>query len=227
MPARRTCFPKKLSLSCGPATNPREFSCTTTGEAMPSGNFIPNIAYSWTAAQTSTVTTCCASLRPQCSSGPAGETFLTAGRWRRYLYPLPAPCPKPSSSTPSGMLHSSTLRPLSWSAPTRRRKFRPFPEADPQSGKKVKKCSPEPSESAKLGRTTRSNANQGWQFLAETLRSLNMTDSAKILWRNEEGQDIAEYAVMLAVILVIVIGTVRLIGGNANNVFSSVASSIK
>jgi Flp pilus assembly pilin Flp len=67
---------------------------------------------------------------------------------------------------------------------------------------------------------------RGWQFLAETLRSLNMTDSAKILWRNEEGQDIAEYAVMLAVILVIVIGTVRLIGGNANNVFSSVASQI-
>ena len=54
-----------------------------------------------------------------------------------------------------------------------------------------------------------------------------MTDFAKFLWRNEEGQDIAEYAVMLAVILVLVIGTVRLIGGNANNVFSSVASSIK
>jgi Flp pilus assembly pilin Flp len=54
-----------------------------------------------------------------------------------------------------------------------------------------------------------------------------MTDLAKLLWRNEEGQDIAEYAVMLAVILVIVIGTVRLIGSNANNVFSSVASSIQ
>src|ERR1035441_2259140 len=40
------------------------------------------------------------------------------------------------------------------------------------------------------------------------------------LWRDEEGQDIAEYAVMLAVILVIVIGTVRLIGSNANTVFS-------
>ncbi|MBI3646396.1 MAG: Flp family type IVb pilin [Acidobacteriales bacterium] len=53
-----------------------------------------------------------------------------------------------------------------------------------------------------------------------------MTDLAKLLWRNEDGQDIAEYAVMLAVILVIVIGTIRLIGGNANNVFSSVASSI-
>jgi Flp pilus assembly pilin Flp len=43
---------------------------------------------------------------------------------------------------------------------------------------------------------------------------------------DEQGQDIAEYAVMLAVILVLVIGTVKLIGTNANNVFSSVASSI-
>jgi len=47
------------------------------------------------------------------------------------------------------------------------------------------------------------------------------------LWREEEGQDIAEYAVMLAVILVIVVGTIRLIGTNANNVFSSVASSVQ
>jgi Flp pilus assembly pilin Flp len=54
-----------------------------------------------------------------------------------------------------------------------------------------------------------------------------MIGFAKLLWRNEEGQDIAEYAVMLAVILVIVIGTIRLIGGNANNVFSSVASGIQ
>ena len=46
------------------------------------------------------------------------------------------------------------------------------------------------------------------------------------LLADEQGQDIAEYAVMLAVILVLVIGTVRLIGGNPNNVFSSVASSI-
>jgi len=46
------------------------------------------------------------------------------------------------------------------------------------------------------------------------------------LWLEDEAPDIAEYAVMLAVILVIVVGTIRLIGGNANNVFSSVASSI-
>jgi len=53
-----------------------------------------------------------------------------------------------------------------------------------------------------------------------------MRELGKFLWHNEEGQDIAEYAVMLAVILVIVIGTVRLIGSNANTVFSTVASSI-
>jgi Flp pilus assembly pilin Flp len=47
------------------------------------------------------------------------------------------------------------------------------------------------------------------------------------LWLNEEGQDIAEYAVMLAVILVLVVGTVRLIGSNANNAFSNVASSLQ
>ena len=46
------------------------------------------------------------------------------------------------------------------------------------------------------------------------------------LWSDEQGQDIAEYAVMLAVILVLVVGTVRLIGSNANTVFSNVASSI-
>jgi Flp pilus assembly pilin Flp len=47
------------------------------------------------------------------------------------------------------------------------------------------------------------------------------------LWSSEQGQDIAEYAVMLAVILVIVVGTIRLVGSNANKVFSSVASSVQ
>ncbi|HKC71651.1 MAG TPA: hypothetical protein VKB60_08515 [Terriglobales bacterium] len=46
------------------------------------------------------------------------------------------------------------------------------------------------------------------------------------VWRDDEGQDIAEYAVMLAVILVIVVGTIRLIGSQANNVFSETASAI-
>jgi pilus assembly protein Flp/PilA len=47
------------------------------------------------------------------------------------------------------------------------------------------------------------------------------------LWNDESGQDIAEYAVMLAVILVIVVGTIRLIGSNANTVFSQVGSAIQ
>ena len=47
------------------------------------------------------------------------------------------------------------------------------------------------------------------------------------LWSNDDGQDIAEYAVMLAVILVLVVGTIRLVGSNANNVFSQAASSIQ
>jgi Flp pilus assembly pilin Flp len=47
------------------------------------------------------------------------------------------------------------------------------------------------------------------------------------IWNDEQGQDVAEYAVMLAVILVIVVGTIRLIGSNANNVFSSVGSAIQ
>jgi Flp pilus assembly pilin Flp len=54
-----------------------------------------------------------------------------------------------------------------------------------------------------------------------------MTHLLRQLWRDEEGQDIAEYAVMLAVILVIVVGTIRLVGSNANNVFSQAASSIQ
>jgi Flp pilus assembly pilin Flp len=47
------------------------------------------------------------------------------------------------------------------------------------------------------------------------------------LWTRNEGQDIAEYAVMLAVILILVVGTIRLVGSNANTAFSSVASSLQ
>jgi Flp pilus assembly pilin Flp len=46
------------------------------------------------------------------------------------------------------------------------------------------------------------------------------------LWSDDCGQDIAEYAVMLAVILVLVVGTIRLIGSNSNTVFSQAASSV-
>jgi len=53
-----------------------------------------------------------------------------------------------------------------------------------------------------------------------------MAGIVRKLWSQDDGQDIAEYAVMLAVVLVIVMGTIRLIGSNSSNVFSSVGSSI-
>jgi Flp pilus assembly pilin Flp len=54
-----------------------------------------------------------------------------------------------------------------------------------------------------------------------------MADFVRRIWSEDQGQDIAEYAVMLAVILVLVVGTLRLIGSNANTAFSSAASSIQ
>ena len=54
-----------------------------------------------------------------------------------------------------------------------------------------------------------------------------MSSILRKAWLDDEAQDIAEYAVMLAVILVLVVGTVRLVGSNANNAFSSVASSLQ
>ncbi len=54
-----------------------------------------------------------------------------------------------------------------------------------------------------------------------------MTSLLEKLWEDEKGQDIAEYAVMLAMILVIVVGTLRLIGSNANTAFSSTASALQ
>jgi Flp pilus assembly pilin Flp len=67
------------------------------------------------------------------------------------------------------------------------------------------------------------------QFYREVVQTYR-TAAREILrrgWSDDRGQDIAEYAVMLAVILVIVVGTIRLIGSNANTVFSQVASSVQ
>ncbi len=46
------------------------------------------------------------------------------------------------------------------------------------------------------------------------------------VWSDDHGQDIAEYALMLAVILLIVAGVVTQIGTNANSVFSAAASKL-
>ena len=53
-----------------------------------------------------------------------------------------------------------------------------------------------------------------------------MKDVLRRMWRDDDGQDIAEYALMLAVILVVVIGAVRLIGTNASNIFNSASNQL-
>ena len=58
-------------------------------------------------------------------------------------------------------------------------------------------------------------------------RGCLMKDLLAGFWRDDRGQDVAEYAVMLAVILVIVVGTIRMVGSQSNNVFSNAASSIQ
>jgi Flp pilus assembly pilin Flp len=55
----------------------------------------------------------------------------------------------------------------------------------------------------------------------------SMARTIRKIWSNEVGQDIAEYAIILALILVVIIGTVQFVGGNANGVFSHVASDLQ
>ena len=82
---------------------------------------------------------------------------------------------------------------------------------------------PDRSQLLMMGKSGTSRQCYSLGLLAE--KKGLMQNLLSLVW-SEDGQDIAEYAVMLAVILVIVIGTIRLVGSNANNAFSSVASSI-
>lgn len=93
-----------------------------------------------------------------------------------------------------------------------RQPFRPLPALVP---------------SALSCRNPSANGKNVYTLVSQGGKEFNVIDRLLSLWRDESGQDIAEYAVMLAVILVLVVGTIRLIGSNANNVFSNTASSIQ
>ena len=80
------------------------------------------------------------------------------------------------------------------------------------------------SNSSNVSTLGNSNGKRRRRF--RSLEVDKMKTLIKRLCSNEEGQDIAEYGVILAVILVLVVGTVRLVGSHANNVFSSVSSSV-
>jgi pilus assembly protein Flp/PilA len=53
-----------------------------------------------------------------------------------------------------------------------------------------------------------------------------MKELLQNLWLNDEGQDIAEYALMLAVIAVVVLGAITAIGTNANTIFQQIANAL-
>ena len=46
------------------------------------------------------------------------------------------------------------------------------------------------------------------------------------LWRDDQAQDVAEYALMLAVILLVVVGAVGAIGTTANGIFNNTNTSL-
>jgi len=48
----------------------------------------------------------------------------------------------------------------------------------------------------------------------------------KRFWRNEEGQDLAEYALLIALIALVVIAAVTLLGTQIQTVFNNIANAL-
>lgn len=46
------------------------------------------------------------------------------------------------------------------------------------------------------------------------------------LWNDESGQDLAEYALLIALIAIVVIAAVTLLGGNIQTVFTNIANAL-
>ncbi len=55
---------------------------------------------------------------------------------------------------------------------------------------------------------------------------LSMLQAVQNVFADDRGQDIAEYALMLTVVLLLVVSAVSAIGGNANTIFNSVATQL-
>ncbi|MFN2421401.1 MAG: Flp family type IVb pilin [Gemmatimonadota bacterium] len=47
-----------------------------------------------------------------------------------------------------------------------------------------------------------------------------------LLWSDESGQDLAEYALLIALIAIVVIAAVTLLGGNIQTVFQNIADAL-
>lgn len=53
-----------------------------------------------------------------------------------------------------------------------------------------------------------------------------MMNLVKRLWKEEEGQGLVEYALILALIAIIVIGTVRVVGNDVEATFDKIENSL-
>ena len=53
-----------------------------------------------------------------------------------------------------------------------------------------------------------------------------MNKVLQVLWCNQQGQDIAEYAVMLALIIIVCLAAIASVGTKTNTTFTNVAASI-
>jgi Flp pilus assembly pilin Flp len=47
------------------------------------------------------------------------------------------------------------------------------------------------------------------------------------LWSDQRGQGVAEYAIMLVVVLTLALGAIRAIGSHSNELFRSIVSAIE
>ena len=90
---------------------------------------------------------------------------------------------------------------------------------------KVRLCAMKSSEAATSAGALTSIDSPDWRPTPRLIRRLPLK-KLLLLLRSDEGQAIAEYAVVLAVILVLVVSTVRIVGGNSDNVFSTVGSAM-
>jgi len=54
-----------------------------------------------------------------------------------------------------------------------------------------------------------------------------MTEILRKMWSNDEGQDIAEYALLLAVVLIVTVAAVTALSNQAKETFSAATSAIK
>lgn len=69
-----------------------------------------------------------------------------------------------------------------------------------------------------------SDGSEDWKIRPEGVKE--MLDTLKRLVQEEEGQGMAEYGLILALVAIVVIATLTLLGGKIKTVFENISSSL-